>query len=119
MAQDIVKRYISLLSEFFALSDVSIMASSSSSSKSLSLPTNAHSLSTAYYLLKIIMDIQETVSEVQSLDISPEVGKGTKDFMESMRWRFVDVGVSNWVRGGSMPSPFFIYIVVSPNENQS
>jgi len=108
MAQDIVKRYIALLSEFFALSDVSIMASSSSSSssKNLSLPTNAHSLSTAHYLLKIVMDIQETIVEVQSLDISPEVGKGAKDFMESVRWRFVDVAVGSWVRGWSI-APLF------------
>ncbi len=63
------------------------------------LPKNSHSISTAHYLMKISGEIQENITELNGMDISPEVSSGLKSLLESVRWRFVDVIVQAWLRG--------------------
>ena len=100
MAQDIVKLYISLLSEFFKLSDPVVMSSPSmKDSDPLPIPSDSHSLSTAHYLMKILGELQETINELNALEISPEVASSLKSLLESVQWRFVDLLVNNWLRG--------------------
>jgi exocyst complex component 2 len=101
MALDIVKLYISLISQFFNLSDVAIMASGSGSSNTppAHVPKASHSLSTAHYLLKILAELQDTVNEVNTMEISNEVTSLLKSLLESARWRFEDILISNWLRG--------------------
>jgi hypothetical protein len=94
MAMGIVKLYISLVSEFFALSDVA------NNTPPLHLPQNSHSLSTAYYLLKILADIQEIVSELRGMEISED--NGLKSFLDSVRCRFIDVLANSWLQGTSL-----------------
>lgn len=98
MALDVVKLYISLISEFFGLSDMAVMASSSNKVLSL-LPANSHSMSTAYYLLKMLNDIQEAVNELNLMEISNEASAGLKSLLESVKWRFEDVLITAWLRG--------------------
>lgn len=98
MALDIVKLYVSLISEFFTLSDMAVMASSNNKAPPL-LPVNSHSISTAHYLLKFLNDIQETVNELNSMEISNEASAGLKSLLESAKWRFEDVLVTAWLRG--------------------
>jgi exocyst complex component 2 len=98
MALDVVKLYISLISEFFVLSDMAVMASSNTKVPPL-LPANSHSISTAYYLLKMLNDIQETVNELNLMEISTEASAGLKTLLESTKWRFEDVLITAWLRG--------------------
>ncbi|PPQ75995.1 hypothetical protein CVT26_005947, partial [Gymnopilus dilepis] len=83
MALDIVKLYISLISEFFKLSDVAVMTSLGGSYNSTPplIPKNTHSACNAYYLLKILSDIQDTVNELNGLEISQD--NGLKNLLES------------------------------------
>ena len=100
MALDIVKLYISLISDFFKLSDMAVMASPSSDpSTPPLLPVDSHSLSIAHYLLKLLSELQESVSELNGMEISSEVSSSLKNLLESARWRFTDVLVSAWLRG--------------------
>ncbi|KAF8801103.1 exocyst complex component sec5 [Phlegmacium glaucopus] len=101
MALDIVKLYISLISEFFMLSDMAVMATSNNKVPPL-LPTNSHSLSTAYYLLKMLNDIQETVNELNLMEISNEASAGLKGLLESTKWRFEDVLITAWLRDANI-----------------
>lgn len=100
MALDIVKLYISLLSEFFTLSDMAVMSPSTfNNGPPLLFPRNSHSLSTAHYLMKILGEIQETVTEINSMEISNEATQNLKSLLESVKWRFNDVLITSWYRG--------------------
>jgi exocyst complex component 2 len=101
MALDVVKLYISLISEFFILSDMTVMASSKSKVPPL-LPARSHSMSTAYYLLKMLNDIQETVNELNLMEISNEASASLRNLLESVKWKFEDVLVAAWLRGKSL-----------------
>jgi exocyst complex component 2 len=103
MALDIVKLYISLISDFFKLSDMAVMTSPSSNAPTLPLlPADSHSLVTAHYLLRILGELQESVSEVNGMEISSEASSSLKNFLESAKWRFTDILVSAWLRGESI-----------------
>jgi len=91
MAIDIVKFYISLISEFFTLSDVT------NNTRPPHLPQNSHSLSTAHYLFKILADIQETISELRGMEISQD--NGMKSLLDSIRYKFIDVLANSWLQG--------------------
>lgn len=100
MAFECVRLYISLISEFFLLSDIVVMlAAGPNKNIPPMFPTNSHSISTAHYLMKISGEIQESVNELNGMDISPEVSSGLKSLLESVRWRFVDVLIQAWLRG--------------------
>lgn len=101
MALDIVKLYISLISEFFTLSDMAVMASPSSrGSGPAYLPPDSHSLSTAHYLMKILGELQESVNELNGMEISNEASSSLKSLLESAKWRFEDILINAWLRGG-------------------
>lgn len=98
MALDIVKLYISLISQFFSLSDVAVMSlPGSHSTPPKLLPENAHSLCTAHYLLKILTDVQETVTELNTMEISSD--GALRSLFESVKWRFEDILIHAWLRG--------------------
>ncbi|KAG6827599.1 hypothetical protein H0H92_011172 [Tricholoma furcatifolium] len=102
MALDIVKLYISLISEYFTLSDMAVTSPSLNSAPTSNLPQDSHSLSTAYYLMKILGELQETVNDVNALEISPEVASLLKNLLESAKWKFEDVIVSAWLRDAKL-----------------
>lgn len=98
MALDIIKLYISQISDFFKLSDIAIMtAPGTSLVQPPHFPLNSHSICTACYLNKILSDIYDTVNDLNSLDIAKDTG--LKGLLESVRWRFVDFLVKAWIRG--------------------
>ncbi len=106
MALDIVNEYISLVSRFFVLSKVAIMAPEAkngipvdASIPPLRLPENSHSLCTAYHIQHIFGEVQDCVNEIMALDISEEVRSGLTSLMDNLKWRFVDVLTDAWVRG--------------------
>ncbi|KAE9391105.1 hypothetical protein BT96DRAFT_959624 [Gymnopus androsaceus JB14] len=118
MALDVVKLYISLLSQFFNLSDMAVMASASSSSNAppTLLPSNSTSLSTAYYLMKILGEIQECVNELNAMEISNDVSVSLKGLLDSAKWRFEDVLVAAWLRGRRKQLPLPRSWVSSPSD---
>ncbi|KAJ6484343.1 exocyst complex component sec5 [Mycena vitilis] len=114
MALDIIKLYISLVSQFFKLSDMAVMASPGGSPPP-SLPTNSNSLCTAHYLMKILGEVQETVNEVNAMEISNEAASGLKSLLESAKWRFADLLITSWLRDANI----FYYLeewIASPTD---
>ncbi|KAF7289907.1 Exocyst complex component SEC5 [Mycena indigotica] len=102
MALDIVKLYISLISQFFQLSDMAVMKSPSEMTPSTTIPNNSNSLCTAYYLMKILGEIQETVNELNGMEISNDVSSGLKGLLESAKWRFEDLLITDWLRDANI-----------------
>ncbi|EGO29432.1 hypothetical protein SERLADRAFT_445247 [Serpula lacrymans var. lacrymans S7.9] len=99
LAVDIVKLYVSLLSEFFKLSDMAVMASPSYTNATLPLlPTHSNSITTAHFLTKILGEIQDGVNEVNAMEIPGEASSSLKNLMESVRWRFEDTLIQAWLR---------------------
>lgn len=99
MALDIVKLYVSLLSEFFSLSDAVVMQKNGSDSSPKLLPKHSNSSTTAHFLIKILIEIQDCTSEVTGMDIVPEASSSLRNLMESARWKFGDILVRVWLRG--------------------
>jgi exocyst complex component 2 len=103
MAVDIIKLYVSLLSEFFVFSDMAVMAPTPTGGRPAPLlPDDSTSLTTAHYLMKILTEIQDNVNEINSMEISGEVGTSLRGLLDSAKWGFEDVLVHAWVRGMSM-----------------
>lgn len=104
MALDIIKLYISLLSEFFTLSDLVIMKSAGNDNAATPrlIPKNSNSMTTAHYLLRILGEAQDTVTELNSMEISSEGTSGLKSLMESTRWRFEDLLIQAWLRDANV-----------------
>lgn len=110
MALDIVKLYVSLVSEFFKLSDMAIMASPGRANEPLPalLPQNSNSLTTVYFLMKILNEIQETVNDLTALDISTESASSLRSLLDSTKWRFEDILIATWLRGAPLYSqPYY------------
>ncbi|KAJ6571717.1 exocyst complex component Sec5-domain-containing protein [Mycena capillaripes] len=114
MALDIIKLYISLISQFFKLSDMAVMTSPGASTPP-SLPTNSNSLCTAHYLMKILGEVQETVNELNAMEISNEAASGLKSLLESAKWQFEDLLITSWLRDANI----FYYLeewIASPTD---
>ncbi|KAF9239346.1 exocyst complex component Sec5-domain-containing protein [Melanogaster broomeanus] len=88
MALDIVKLYVSLVSEFFVLSDRTVMEQNPDNISPPLLPSHSNSLTTAHFLIKILIEIQDCVNEVTGMEIVVDAGASLKNLMESARWRF-------------------------------
>ncbi|CAK5272889.1 unnamed protein product [Mycena citricolor] len=115
MALDIIKLYISLLSQFFTLSDMAVMMSPNGSTKSPTLPSNSNSLCTAHYLTKILGEIQDTVNEINGMEIASDSESGLKSLLETAKWRFEDLLISAWLRDANL----LYYLeewIASPND---
>ena len=98
MALDVIKLYVSLLSEFFVFSDMAVMTPPTEGNLQL-LPDDSNSLTTAHYLMKILTEIQDNVNEVNSMEISGDMSSSLKGLLESAKWGFEDVLTHAWVKG--------------------
>jgi exocyst complex component 2 len=99
MALDIVKLYISFIAEFFGFSDVEITSPTGPENHPSFLPRMSNSISMAHFLIKMLGEIQETISEVSALEISSEVNTKIKSFSESARRGFQETLIHAWKRG--------------------
>lgn len=101
MALDVVKLYISLLSEFFLFSDKAVMTPPGSSSNTTPplLPKDSNALTTAHHLMKILGEIQESVTEINGMEISNDASSRLKSLLESARWKFEDILIHASLRG--------------------
>ncbi|KAI0284606.1 exocyst complex component Sec5-domain-containing protein [Russula aff. rugulosa BPL654] len=98
MAHDIIKLYVSLLSEFFVFSDMAVTTPPGDGSSTPFLPEDSNSLTTAHYLMKILTEIQDNVNEINSMEISGEMSSSLKGLLDSAKWGFEDVLTHAWVR---------------------
>jgi exocyst complex component 2 len=99
MAHEIIKLYVSLLSEFFVFSDMAVTTPPGEGGSAPFLPEDSNSLATAHYLMKILAEIQDNVNEISSMEISGEMSSSLKGLLESAKWGFEDVLTHAWVRG--------------------
>ncbi|KIJ63178.1 hypothetical protein HYDPIDRAFT_93197 [Hydnomerulius pinastri MD-312] len=102
MALDIVKLYVSLLSEFFNLSDMAVMQRNADSTSPPLLPSHSNSLTTSHFLIKVLIEVQDCVNEVTGMEILGEAGVSLRNLMESARWRFGDVLIHAWLRDANL-----------------
>ncbi|KAH9897042.1 exocyst complex component Sec5-domain-containing protein [Cubamyces lactineus] len=101
MALDIIKLYMSLLSEFFLFSDMAVMSPGRNTTPPL-FPKSSNSLTTAHYLMKILGEIQDSVNDVAGMEISGEASSILKNLLESARWKFADLLVNAWLRDANI-----------------
>jgi exocyst complex component 2 len=101
MALEIVKLYISLLSEFFVLSDMAVASASGpgSSTTPPMFPADSNAITTAHYLAKVLAEINETIGEINNVGLATDAGSLTQDLIASARWKFTDVLIHAWQRG--------------------
>ncbi len=113
-ALDIVKLYISLLAQFFTLSDVAVATASTAEAVTPTfLPIDSNSLTTCHFTSKILKEIVECASEIEgfaiasneersssgSVSSTSEAKNVLKNFVESARWRFEEVICETWSKG--------------------
>ncbi|KAI0659331.1 exocyst complex component Sec5-domain-containing protein [Cubamyces menziesii] len=101
MALDIIKLYMSLLSEFFLFSDMAVMSPGRNTTPPL-FPKSSNSLTTAHHLMKILGEIQDSVNDVAGMEISSEASSILKNLLESARWKFADLLVNAWLRDANI-----------------
>lgn len=99
MALDIIKLYVSLLSECFSLSDTVVMQRNNNDPSPKLLPRHSNSLTTAHFLVKILIEIQDCANEMTGMDIVPDASSSLGNLVESARWKFGDILVRAWLRG--------------------
>ncbi|KAG8911204.1 hypothetical protein FRC00_006898, partial [Tulasnella sp. 408] len=107
MALDIVKQYIATVSEFFNVSDPAVKSSPKLSTPNIDpiagttaafVPLGTNSLTSAYFLQKILSEIAEVVHDVSAVDISSEANQGLSNLLVSARWKFEEVLCGLWER---------------------
>lgn len=105
MALEIVRLYISLVSEFFSLSDKAVVSpSSSKNTKDLPgfIPQGSNSITAAYHVSRILSEIGECVSDVTTVELAGDAASGLKSLLESSRWRFEVAMCDLWLQGDSL-----------------
>lgn len=106
MVLDIVRSYIALLSEFFTLSD---MATSTNSTKPGSIPrfvpAGSDSLTTSFYLTRLLHEILECINEVTAMEVSADANAGLKALLETATWKFEEALCRTWYRGMFLINP--------------
>ena len=111
MTIEIIKLYISLISQFLTLSDVAI-ASSPNNPIAVDppefVPAVSNSITTCHFVSRILTEIVETVADLDGIGTSTESDKSgnqsetknlLKGLVESCRWRFEEAICSTWSKG--------------------
>ncbi|CAK9785848.1 unnamed protein product [Cutaneotrichosporon oleaginosum] len=99
MASDILKTYLSTLSQFFTLSDIALVARSKPTTTIPGfVPAGTTVLAACYYSVKIIDDVADCVLELTAIDVGKEASQGAKAMLDSLRWRLEEVIATTWAR---------------------
>ncbi|BGO96556.1 Exocyst complex component SEC5 [Rhodotorula toruloides] len=107
MTQDIVTLYVSLLSQFFTLSSsTSPPVATKTGADDLNatppmpsfVPPIANATTNCHWLLRVLNELMECVSEMSALELSGEATQSLKELVASTRWRFEEAICSGWVR---------------------
>ncbi|GJJ10531.1 hypothetical protein Clacol_004757 [Clathrus columnatus] len=100
MTADIIKTYVALLSDFFSLSDMAVTPSIADgcSIEPSFLPPGSNSLTTSFYLARILQEINDCVNELLTTDMSNDFSAILQELLDSARWKFLDVLSFTWIR---------------------
>jgi exocyst complex component 2 len=99
MALDIVNLYMSLISEFFTLSDKAVSSTSLASGVPAFVPQGSNSITISYYISKILAEMSDCVNDVNAVELSGDVMMNLRNLLEIARWRFEDIHCDAWLRG--------------------
>ena len=80
-------------------SDVEVTSPTRQENRTSLLPKASNSITMAHFLIKVLGEVQETVSEVSALEISSEVSTNAKSFLESARRGFQEYLIRAWKTG--------------------
>ncbi|CAE6493342.1 unnamed protein product [Rhizoctonia solani] len=101
MALDVVRQYISLISEYFKLSDMAVSTLSPVANgqvPSSFLPPGADSVSAAHWLQLILKEIIDCSREIGEMEIGGDASSMLKELIDGARWTFGDALCGLWVR---------------------
>lgn len=99
MASDILKMYLSTLSQFFTLSDIALVARSKPTTTVPGfVPAGTTVLAACYYSERILYDVGDCVLELTAIDVGKEASQGAKAMLDSLRWRLEEVIATTWAR---------------------
>ncbi|GMK54888.1 hypothetical protein CspeluHIS016_0114740 [Cutaneotrichosporon spelunceum] len=99
MASDILKAYLSTISQFFALSDIALVARSKPTTTIPAfVPAGTTVLAACHYAEKILDDVADCVLELTAIDVGKEASQGAKAMLDSLRWRLEEVIATTWAR---------------------
>jgi exocyst complex component 2 len=105
MALEVIETYISLLSTFFTLTDVSLSESTSRHENEATVPPfvppGTTVLAACHFSEKLVDNVNEGIGELMGVDIGSESGNGLRNLLDSLRWRLQEVIGSLWARGRS------------------
>lgn len=100
MAADIIKSYVVLLAQFFALSDVGVSSKRRLRDQTVPsfVPAGTTVLAAGYYGEQIANSVADCTSELIAIDVGKEASSSVKSFMESLRWRMEEMITTTWIR---------------------
>ncbi|CAE6406035.1 unnamed protein product [Rhizoctonia solani] len=101
MALDIVRQYISLISEYFKLSDMAVSTLSPTANgqvPSSFVPPSADSVSAAHWLQLILKEIVDCSREIGEMEIGGDAASMLKELIDGARWTFGDALCGLWLR---------------------
>lgn len=100
MAADIIKSYIVILAQFFALSDVGVSSKKRLRDQTVPsfVPAGTTVLAAGYYGEQIANAVAECTTELVAIDVGKDASSSVKSFMESLRWRMEEMITTTWIR---------------------
>lgn len=99
MASDIIRTYLSTMSQFFTLSDIALVSRSKSNGTIPGfVPAGTTVLAACHYSEKILDDVADCVLELTAIDVGKEASQGAKGMLDSLRWRLEEVISTTWAR---------------------
>ncbi|KAK4055272.1 Exocyst complex component S5 [Microbotryomycetes sp. JL201] len=104
MSQDIVTLYVTLVSTFFTLSSSTKASPDPNADPNATpplppfVPPTANAATNCHWLLKVLSELNESVSELVTLELAGEANQSLKELVSSTRWRFEEAICSAWVR---------------------
>ncbi|CAO1633758.1 unnamed protein product [Sympodiomycopsis kandeliae] len=94
-AHESIESYVQLLSSFFTLTDVSILARQPLSKVPAWVPANTCCMTAAHYMHMILQDLSDTVTTLTAMDIGHSPAT-LKSFMTNARFMFTEVLCNLW-----------------------
>jgi exocyst complex component 2 len=99
MALDIVRQYISLISEYFKLSDMAVSTLSPSLGGKYNNRPCEWLIDKCIRLQLILKEIVECAREISEMEIGGDAASMLKELIDGARWTFGDALCALWLRG--------------------
>ncbi|KAG9296285.1 hypothetical protein G9A89_014877 [Geosiphon pyriformis] len=94
MAKGVIDLYASLLSDFFRLAppeaSLNNVVGAPPQTPSF-LPTHSDSVTTCYFLTRIVMEMSDCVNDIKSINMAPEASGALSTLIDETRWGFVEI----------------------------